>query len=58
MMMRFLCWFWGHKVMLKAFTGHTVTLTHPLNMYPSDVPTYKWERQPYCIRCGAPSKEA
>lgn len=50
--MNWLCRILGHRTMLKAFTGNIIKITHPLNMYPQNVPTYKWERQRYCIRCG------
>ncbi len=51
MLQKLLCRVWGHKTMLKGYTGQTIVidgvfdrnLTHPL---------YRWERQRYCIRCG------
>lgn len=52
MMLRLICTLWGHKVMLKVFTGNIIRLTHPGFLYKSDVSTYKWERQKYCLRCG------
>lgn len=41
MIKRFICWLWGHKTMLKAFTNDTF---------------YKWEKQRFCIRCGKEPK--
>ena len=52
MMLRFICMVWGHKTMCKAFTGNVIKCTYPGYMYPCEVPTFKWERQKHCIRCG------
>ena len=52
MIIWFICFMFGHKVMLKAFTGRTIAVTDRLSWHPIDVPTYKWEKQKHCIRCG------
>ena len=46
MIKQLICWVWGHKVMLKGFTGNIIKLGH------EEFPTYKWEKQKHCLRCG------
>lgn len=53
MVIKFWCWLWGHKVMVKACTGNMLTITDRFTMQPMDVPLQKWERVKNCIRCGA-----
>lgn len=46
MIIRFVCWFGGHKTVAKAYTGRILEANgreHKL---------YKWEKQSYCLRCG------
>ena len=51
MIQKFLCWFFGHKTVLKAYTGQTLTAD---TTFEKDVkhPLYKYERSKFCIRCG------
>jgi hypothetical protein len=46
------CWIWGHKTVVKKFTGETthgivngLGDTGPLMMY-------VWRKEPFCLRCG------
>ena len=52
MLKRIWCFLWGHKTLLKAFTGHAVEVTDSLTGGMRRVPTYVWEKQKYCVRCG------
>ena len=51
MIKKLLCWLWGHKTVVKAFTGETMVAdtTFDRNVKHS---IYKWHRNPYCLRCG------
>lgn len=42
MIIRFVCWLFGHHTMLKACTGNEI----------DGFILYKWERHRYCVRCG------
>ena len=46
MIIRFICWFWGHKTVMKVVTGQKLTVNG------SEEALYKLERQVYCVRCG------
>ena len=46
MLKKFICWWLGHKTMVKAFTGNVIT-TNGI-----DDRLYKWQREKYCVRCG------
>jgi hypothetical protein len=48
---KFLCWWLGHKTMIKGYTGEKSRVLHPMG-HEYDVNFYKWERQRYCLRCG------
>ena len=46
MIKKLICWLWGHKIMVKAFTGNKVeenSVEHLL---------FKWKKEDNCIRCG------
>lgn len=45
MINKFICWIFGHRIMFRAFTG-IIRINY------EDVPTYKWEKQKHCLRCG------
>ena len=51
MILKFICWLFGHKVLYKAFTGNTITYD---GVFDRDIksPTFVLERSPYCLRCG------
>ena len=55
MLKYFWCWFWGCKTVMKAYTGETMVQSNGLGMEVT-VAMYKWQKQPFCIRCGKPSK--
>lgn len=56
MLIKFLCWLFGHKVMAKAYTGETMeTWNTRKGITTSSM--YVWERQDYCIRCGKKNEE-
>jgi len=50
MYIKFLCWVYGHKIMVKAFTGNKIDTN--MGYYTEDMLLYKWQREPRCIRCG------
>ena len=54
MMKRFLCWFWGHAFVVKAYTGETMEVTNGLGT-PLTASLYRFERRSFCVRCGAPA---
>lgn len=52
MIKRLICWIWGHKIIVKAYTGHTMPVTNPLTEAEQNVAMYKWEKMKFCLRCG------
>lgn len=52
-----LCKVFGHKIVLKAYTGQTMLATNYLGQTLT-VSLYKWERQKFCTRCGKPVPES
>jgi hypothetical protein len=50
-----LCWFFGHKFVDKAFTGHTQRV---LNAFrgEEDIQYYRWQNHRFCLRCGAKNR--
>ena len=52
MLKKLWCYLWGHVSVVKAYTGSTVVITDRLSGNAIVVPTYKWEKQKYCVRCG------
>ena len=52
MIIKFICWVWGHSSMLKMFTGDTMISTSRLTGGDEKVMLYKWVKQKNCIRCG------
>ena len=50
------CWLFGHKTLHKAMTGETLTYD---GMFDRDikVPLFKWEKSPYCTRCGKKTED-
>ena len=52
MWIKFLCWAYGHNIMLKAMTGRVIKVIEKDDTYAHDVPLYKWEKQKNCVRCG------
>ena len=51
MIKKILCFIWGHKTVLKAYTGESKNI---IGMCGNEYTTlyYKYEKMPYCIRCG------
>ena len=51
MIKKLLCWLWGHKTVVKAYTGETMIAD---GAFDRDVkhPLYRWERSKFCTRCG------
>ena len=47
-----LCWWLGHKVICKALTGEKMTING------NEIRMFRWERQPYCLRCGHETKRS
>ncbi len=52
MLKELICLLWGHKTVHKAFTGNTLTYTDRLTGADHTAPCYRWERTPFCTRCG------
>jgi len=56
MIKKFICWIWGHKVMLKAYSGKQIPATGVVGeQYLAN--TYTWRRSEYCVRCGKKVEE-
>lgn len=51
MLKRLICYLWGHKVIVKAYTGDVVHQTDRLTLNVVEVPMYRWEKQKFCLRC-------
>lgn len=51
MIKKLICWLWGHKTVVKAYTGKTYQ-TASCAGNPLSVSLYKWERTRFCLRCG------
>ncbi len=47
----FLCHFFGHKTVVKAFTGETLIADEAFDRNVRHA-LYKYERLNYCVRCG------
>lgn len=43
-----ICKLWGHKTVLKAYTGQN----YPVGKY------FRHEQSKFCLRCGTPNKKA
>jgi len=52
MIKNLICWLWGHKVIHKAFTGNVIRGPDRLTGMESQITLYKYERTPFCTRCG------
>lgn len=51
-----ICLLWGHKTVVKAYTGQTYQTASYLGD-PLTVSLYRWERQRFCLRCGLDANE-
>ena len=51
MIQKFLCWFFGHKTVVKAYTGGTIVADGAFD-YDIKHLCYRYERQEFCVRCG------
>lgn len=52
MIIRFWCWLWGHKTILKVATGQTYETTNPVSGFPQLGHYLVLERKDFCVRCG------
>ena len=52
MLKKLICWLWGHKTVHKVVTGNTMEVTEPMTGLLKTVVLCKWERTPFCTRCG------
>lgn len=51
MIKKTICFIWGHKTVHKAYTGEKLSVVGVFgNTY--DRSLYRYEKTPYCIRCG------
>ncbi len=46
MIKKFWCFLWGHKTVVKAYTGETMLTKGRC------VGLYRWKRMKFCARCG------
>ena len=51
MIKKLLCFLWGHKTVVKAFTGKTYETASYAGL-PLSVSLYKFVRNQFCLRCG------
>lgn len=51
MMKKFWCKLWGHRFIVKAYTGATFLATNLLGDQHT-VSLYVWKKMDYCLRCG------
>lgn len=51
MIQKFICWFFGHKTIVKAYTGDTIVAD---GAFDRDIKhlCYRYERLLFCVRCG------
>jgi len=54
MWQKVLCLLLGHKVVLKAFTGHTQDGTNGFGEKLT-YSMYRFEQHKFCVRCGKPN---
>ena len=52
MIIKLICWLWGHKVVHKAFTGNSIKGTNLLIDREVHIPCYKFQKSDFCTRCG------
>ncbi len=57
MIKKLICWIWGHKTIHKAVTGNKITTTNQFTGQDQISLLYKYERTPFCTRCGKPSEK-
>ena len=51
MIKKLVCFLWGHKTVVKAYTGETYNTKSYAGM-PLSVSLYKFVRNQFCLRCG------
>jgi len=51
MIKKLICFLWGHKTVVKAYTGNTIPSYNALGMSAPSM-AYTLKRLPYCKRCG------
>ena len=51
MIKKIICFLFGHKIVIKAFTGKTMEQTNMVGN-PITVSLYVWRKMDFCIRCG------
>lgn len=57
MIKKFICFIWGHKNILKEFTGETFNAgPHPLSGLPQVGNYYNLKKFDFCVRCGVKSE--
>ncbi len=52
MIIKLICWLWGHKTILKAATGETFQTINQATGLPQTGHYYVLERKDFCVRCG------
>jgi len=51
MIQKLLCWLFGHKTVVKAYTGQTLVADSHFERDFKHL-LYRWERSKFCLRCG------
>jgi len=57
MIIKLLCWLYGHKIVVKAYTGQTMKAQNGLGE-DRMVSMYLYETKPFCVRCGKKNEKA
>lgn len=55
MLAKLWCWLFSHKFRQKAYTGEVVRNVKNAFRGEEDMQLYRWQEQPYCLRCNHPN---
>jgi hypothetical protein len=56
MIKKLICFLWGCKTVHRGYTGETIGVDDFLTGARQSL-LYRWERTPFCTRCGKPTEE-
>lgn len=51
-----ICLLWGHRIGSKVYTGKTFSAVNVFTGVKRTGYIYVYERKPFCLRCGTPTK--
>ncbi len=54
MLAKLWCWLFSHRFRAKAYTGQVIPVRHVLRGE-EDMTLYRWQAQPFCLRCNHPN---